>query len=151
MSLEAQLTETLKTAMRSKNRPLLNLVRMLKSKMTERVTKGGFTGEVNDALWLEVIMAYEKSQKKALIQYQDIGESASEQIAELTWEINELQTWLPTKATRDEIVIWVQEAIDSLGGKDGVHAGRVIGQVMKHHKDVVDASVVRDCVNEALA
>ena len=98
MSLESQLTETLKTAMRSKNRPLLNLVRMLKTKMTEKTTKGGFSGEVNDALWLEVIMAYEKSQKKALVQYQDIGDSASEQIAELQWEIEALQTWLPTKA-----------------------------------------------------
>ncbi len=151
MSLEAQLTETLKTAMRSKNRPLLNLVRMLKTKMTEKTTKGGFNGEVDDALWLEVIMAYEKSQKKALIQYEEIGEAASEQINELTWEINALQTWLPTKASREEIVEWVNEAIESLGGKDGVHAGRVIGQVMKHHKDVVDAAVVRDCVNEALA
>ena len=74
MSLEAQLTETLKTAMRSKNRPLLNLVRMLKTKMTEKTTKGGFSGEVDDALWLEVIMAYEKSQKKALLQYEEIGE-----------------------------------------------------------------------------
>lgn len=151
MSLDSQLTETLKTAMRSKNRPLLNLVRMLKTKMTEKTTKGGFSGEVDDALWLEVIMAYEKSQKKALIQYQDIGEAASEQVAELTWEIDQLQTWLPQKASREQIVIWVNEAIETLGGKEGVHAGRVIGQVMKLHKDVVDASVVRDCVTAALA
>ena len=151
MSLDSQLTETLKTAMRSKNRPLLNLVRMLKTKMTEKTTKGGFSGEVDDALWLEVIMAYEKSQKKALIQYQDIGEAASEQVAELSWEIDQLQTWLPQKASREQIVIWVNEAIETLGGKEGVHAGRVIGQVMKLHKDVVDASVVRDCVTAALA
>ena len=45
----------------------------------------------------------------------------------------------------------MNEAIEAVGGKDGVHAGRVIGQVMKQHKDVVDASVVRDCVTEALA
>ena len=48
-------------------------------------------------------------------------------------------------------MIWVNEAIETLGGKEGVHAGRVIGQVMKLHKDVVDASVVRDCVTAALA
>ena len=151
MSVELQLKETLKNAMRAKDRPLLNLVRMLKTKMTERTTKGGFDGVVDDALWLEVIMAYEKSQKKALSQYLEIGEAAREQIDELTWEINELQQWLPAKASRAQITTWVAEAIDALGGKDGVHAGRVIGQVMKHHKEVVDASVVRECVNEALA
>lgn len=151
MSLELQLKETLKNAMRAKDRPLLNLVRMLKTKMTERTTKGGFDGVVDDALWLEVIMAYEKSQKKALNQYTEIGEAASEQIDELTWEINQLQQWLPAKASREQIATWVAEAIESLGGNEGVHAGRIIGQVMKNHRDVVDAAIVRECVNEALA
>lgn len=151
MSLELQLKETLKNAMRAKDRPLLNLVRMLKTKMTERTTKGGFDGVVDDALWLEVIMAYEKSQKKALTQYTEIGEAARDQIDELNWEISQLQQWLPAKASREQIATWVAEAIEALGGHEGVHAGRVIGQVMKHHKDVVDATVVRECVTEALA
>ena len=151
MTIQSQMTETLKTAMRTKNRPLLNLVRMLKTKMTERTTKGGFSGEVDDALWLEVIAAYEKSQKKALIQYQDLGDSAAEQIQELTWEIEQLQTWLPEKASLDQINAWVAEAIASFGGKDGLHSGRVIGAVMKQHKDEVDAQMVRQSVEAALS
>ncbi len=151
MTLQTQMTETLKTAMRTKNRPLLNLVRMLKTKMTERTTKTGFSGEVTDALWLEVIAAYEKSQKKALIQYQELGDSAVDQVAELTWEIGQLQTWLPEKASETQVQAWVQEALDSFGGKEGLHAGRVIGHVMKNHKDEVDASMVRKCVEAALA
>ena len=151
MTIQNQMTETLKTAMRTKNRPLLNLVRMLKTKMTERTTKGGFSGEVDDGLWLEVIAAYEKSQKKALIQYQELGDSGLEQVQELTWEIEQLQTWLPEKASMEQVNDWVAVAIESLGGKDGLHAGRVIGAVMKEHKDVVDAQMVRQSVETALS
>tara|TARA_B100001758_G_C18316516_1_gene560816 strand:+ start:104 stop:559 length:456 start_codon:yes stop_codon:yes gene_type:complete len=151
MSIELQLKETLKSAMRAKNKPLLNLVRMLKTKMMERTTKGGFTGEVDDALWTEVIGAYEKSQKKALIQYQDLGDSAVDQVKELTWEIDQLQAWLPEKASLAQIQAWVAEAVESMGGKDGLHSGRVMGQVMKAHKDVADATMVRQCVEAALA
>ena len=151
MSIDSQLKETLKNAMRSKNKPLLNLVRMLKTKMMERTTKGGFDGEVNDALWIEVISVYEKSQRKALIQYQGLGESATEQVAELTWEVNELQTWLPAKASLEQVQTWVNEAVVSMGGKDGLHSGRVIGQVMKAHKGEAEATMVRECVAAALA
>ena len=151
MTLQNQMNETLKTAMRTKNRPLLNLVRMLKTKMTERTTKSGFSGEVTDVLWLEVIAAYEKSQKKALIQYEALGDTASDQVTELKWEIQQLQTWLPEKATEEQIRIWVNDIIEGLGGKVGLHSGQVIGQVMKRHKNEVDASVVRKCVEAALA
>ncbi len=151
MSIELQLKETLKSAMRAKNKPLLNLVRMLKTKMMERTTKGGFVGEVNDALWIDVIGVYEKSQKKALIQYQDLGDSAVEQVKELIWEIDQLQTWLPEKASLEEVQAWVAEAVEAMGGKEGLHSGRVIGQVMKGHKDVADAKMVRQCVEAALA
>lgn len=151
MTIENQLKETLKTAMRSKNKPLLNLVRMLKTKMMERTTKGGFDGQVDDALWIDVISVYEKSQRKALIQYQGLGDSALEQVKELTWEINELQTWLPAKASLEQVQTWVTEVVEAMGGKDGLHSGRVIGQVMKAHKGEAESTMVRECVEAALA
>ena len=151
MTIENQIKETLKAAMRSKNKPLLNLVRMLKTKMMERTTKGGFDGQVDDALWVDVISVYEKSQRKALIQYQGLGDSALEQVKELTWEINELQTWLPAKASLEQVQAWVAQAVEAMGGKDGLHSGRVIGQVMKAHKGEAESTMVRQCVEAALA
>ena len=55
MTIQQDIQATLKQAMRDKNRPLLNLVRMLKTKMMEQTTKSGFDSEVDDALWLKVI------------------------------------------------------------------------------------------------
>jgi hypothetical protein len=127
VTIEEQLKETLKSAMRNKDKALLNLVRMLKTKMMERTTKGGFSGEVDDALWVEVISVYEKSQKKALAQYEGLGEAGAEQATELAWEIEQLQQWLPTKASLEEVEGWVASVIFDLGGAEGLHAGRVIG------------------------
>ena len=40
----------LKESMFAKDQPMMNLVRMLKTKMMERRTAKGFSGEVNDAV-----------------------------------------------------------------------------------------------------
>jgi len=79
-----QLDEKLKESMRTKDQPMLNLVRMLKTKMMERRTAKGFSGEVNDALWIEVIGAYVKSLEKGIAEVRagarigDIGEAIEE-------------------------------------------------------------------------
>ena len=61
MAIQDEMTQQLKTAMRNKDKKMLNLVRMLKTKMTEKTTAPGFSGEVDDALWLGV--TYAKSRK----------------------------------------------------------------------------------------
>ncbi|HEX9819246.1 MAG TPA: hypothetical protein VGD07_06510, partial [Methylomirabilota bacterium] len=65
MSLEQTLTETLTRAIRDKDARTADVVRMLKSRLTERRTARGFTGQVDDALVLDVIGAYRKSLQKA--------------------------------------------------------------------------------------
>ena len=91
MSMEQKLTDTLKTAMRNRDKQMLGLVRMLKSKMTETTTKSGFNREVDDELWLEVIEAYARSQQKALTQYEEIGDAGQEHIDQLKWELEALK------------------------------------------------------------
>ena len=49
MSLEQTLTDTLTQAIRAKDTRTADVVRMLKSRLTERRTSKGFTGEVDDA------------------------------------------------------------------------------------------------------
>ena len=66
MSIKDQLNAKLKNAMKAKDQQTLNFVRMLKAKMTEKTTSKGFSGEVDDALWLGIIASYAKGQKKAL-------------------------------------------------------------------------------------
>ena len=151
MSLQERLDAELKTAMRARDKQMSGLIRMLKSKMTETTTKAGFKGEVNDALWIDVIGAYAKSLTKALAQIEAAGEAGAEHVEQLTWEIGALEAYLPQKADEATVRGWVQAAIDGLGGKDAANLGAVMGAVMKSHKADVDAGMVRQIVAELLA
>ncbi len=82
MGIGEQLTEQMKQAMRARDQPTLDLVRMLKSKMTERTTAKGFDGEVDDALWTAVIGAYAKSLRKAADQFRAVGDAGAEHAME---------------------------------------------------------------------
>jgi hypothetical protein len=151
MSIQDDLNTQMKAAMRAKDKQLLGLIRMLKSKMGEKTTSKNFSGEVNDALWLEVIASYAKSQKKALIQFEGIDRpEASEYVVQIQWELNTVAQWLPVKADEETVRLWVAEAVAGLGGP-GVHMGAVMGAVMKAHKSEVDPGMVRKLVEEALA
>ena len=150
--LSQQLDAKLKASMLAKDQPMMNLVRMLKTKMMERRTAKGFTGEVNDALWLEVIGAYVKSLEKGVAEFEKSNsDAAREQIASLKWEIAACQEWLPSKASEAQTQAWVDEAIAGLGGKEKAKIGAVMGAVMKGHKDDVDAALVKRLAEKSLA
>ena len=146
------LDEKLKESMRAKDQPMLDLVRMLKTKMMERRTAKGFSGEVNDGLWIEVIRAYVKSLEKGITEFEKANSDAAKaQITGLRWEIAACQAWLPRKADEGQTRAWIDEAIAGLGGKDKAKLGAVMGAVMKAHKDDVDAGVVKRMAEAALA
>ena len=148
MSIKDQLNSKMKTAMKAKDQRTLNFVRMLKAKMTEKTTSKGFSGDVDDALWLSVIASYAKGQKKALIQYENLeGDAAAAHVAQIQGEIDACDEWLPKKADEATARAWVEEAIAALGGP-GAHFGAVMGAVMKNHKDEVDPGMVRGLIEE---
>ncbi len=73
MPVEQQLTETLTAAIRAKDQRTAGVVRMLKTKITERRTAKGFAGAVDDAVVLDVIGAYRKQLQKAVAEYEKAG------------------------------------------------------------------------------
>lgn len=150
-SIEERLNERLKTAMRAKDQRTLNLLRMVKAKMTETLTAKGFSGEKNDALWVQVVEAYVKSQQKALEQYRQAGEAGREHAEQIEWEVANLQEYLPQKADAETVRGWVREVIEGLGGRDRAKTGQVMGAVLKAHKADADPALVRQIVDEELA
>lgn len=150
MGLGEQLNDRLKEAMRAKDQKMMSMIRMVKSRMQERTTAKGFTGEIDDALWQDVVETYAKSQKKALEQYTAIGAPAQEHIDQITWELNALQEFLPARADEATLRVWIQETIDGLGGAGKANIGRVMGAVMKAHKGEAEAADVRKLAEEML-
>ncbi|MGH7368175.1 MAG: GatB/YqeY domain-containing protein, partial [Candidatus Rokuibacteriota bacterium] len=95
MGLEQTLNDTLTQAIKAKDSRTADVVRMLKTKIQERRTAKGFAGQVDDALVLDVIGAYRKLLQKAVTEYDKAGERGAAQAAQLRFEIEFCERYLP--------------------------------------------------------
>lgn len=150
-SLEVQINDRMKEAMRGKDRKTSMLMRMIKSQVTEKVTSKNYKGEEGDELWFSVIESYVKSSKKNLKEYLDLGSAGAEHAEQVQWEIEALSCYLPQLADVAQTTIWVEEAIAELGGAEQANIGRVMGGVIKAHKGEVDPALVKSLAQSILS
>jgi len=150
MALAQQLDDTLKAAIKEKDTRTANVVRMLKTKLTERTTAKGFSGPVDDALVVDVIGAYRKQLQKAVAEYEKVGDRGAAQAAELRFEIAFCERYLPKGMDEAALRTRVAERLQALGISDAKQAGRVVGDVMKTHKGQVEAADVKRVAEELL-
>ena len=150
MSIEQDLDRQLKQALRDKDQPTLDVVRMIKSKVQERRTAKGFSGEVDDALLRDVIAAYKKQLQKAFEEYEKLGERGAAQVAQLRFEIAFCERFLPRGLDESAVRNLVLDRMKSLGITDPKQSGRLVGDIMKTHKGQVDAGDVKRIADEVL-
>jgi uncharacterized protein len=150
MSLEQTLNDTLTQAIRDRDGRVSDIIRMIKSRITERRTAKGFSGEVDDALVLDVIGAYRKSLQKALPDYEKAGERGQAQAAQLRFEIEFCERYLPRGMDDAALRALVRERLGVLGVTDAKQVGRVVGDVMKTHKGQVEAGDVKRVAEDLL-
>ena len=150
MALEQDLNDRLTQAIKSRDGRTADALRMLKSRLMERRTAKGFSGEVDDALVLDVIGAYKKQLQKAVAEYEKLGERGAPQVDQLRFEIGVCDRYLPRGLGDDEIRALVRERIGALGIADAKQVGRLVGDIMKSHKGQVEAGDVKRVAEELL-
>ncbi len=150
MPLEQQLNDTLKQAMKDKDQRTSDVVRMIKTKIMERRTAKGFSGQVDDALITDVIAAYKKQLQKAVEEFDKAGDRGKEQAEALRFEIQFCDRFLPKGLDPAALRTLVQERIGALGINDPKQVGRLVGDIMKSHKGQVDAGEVKKLAEELL-
>jgi uncharacterized protein YqeY len=150
MSVESDINERLKTAMRAKDARTADCIRMIKTKHMERRTAAGFKGPLDDNLWLDVIAAYQKQLRKSREEYAAVGERGAEAIGQIDFEIGFCAQFLPKAASDDETRAIVRETLARLGVSDAKQSGRVVGEVMKMHKGKLEPATVKRMVEEEL-
>jgi len=150
MSLEQELTDRLTQAIKTKDAPTADVVRMIKTRVQERRTAKDFSGTINDAVVLEVIGAYRKLLQKAIAEYEKLGERGAEQAAKLRFEIGFCESYLPKGLDEAAVRALVQERIRTLGIADAKQVGRLVGDIMKTHKGQVEAADVKRMAEEML-
>ncbi len=151
MSIETQLGDLLKDAMRAKDAQTADCIRMIKTKHMERRTAAGFKGPLDDNLWLDVITAYQKQLRKAREEYVAVGARGADALPQIDFEIGFCARFLPKAASDDEVRAAVREALVRMGASDPKMAGRVMGEIMKANKGKFDPGAVKRIVDEELA
>ncbi len=150
MGLEEQLGDMLKQAMRDKDQPTLDTLRMIKTKIMERRTAKGFSGTVDDALVLDVIGSYRKQLQKGLEEFVAAGDRGKEQADQLRFEISFCERFLPKGMDDNALRALVKERAAALKLTDPKMAGRLVGDIMKSHKGQVEAGDVKRIAEEVL-
>ena len=150
MALEQELNERLTRAIKGRDPQTADTLRMVKSRLQERRTAKGFSGQVDDALVLDVIGAYRKQLQKAIAEYDKLGERGAAQAAQLRFEQEFCEGYLPKGIDEAAVRGLVKERLATLGIADTKQIGRLIGDIMKTHKGQVEAGDIKRIAEELL-
>jgi len=149
MTTAEQLKQDQLAAMRSKDKATLNAIRSVQAEVATAKAAPGFSGDVDDDLYVRTITTYVKRITKSRTEYEAMGERGGEQAAMLSFEIDYLDKYLPT--TLDEVATaeLVSGTIAELGADADTPMGKVIGAVMRSGESL-DGALVNKLVREQL-
>jgi uncharacterized protein len=150
MSIETQISDLLKEAMRTRDQRTKDVLAMIKTKHMERRTAAGFKGPLDDALWVDVIGAYQKQLRKARDEYAALGDKGAEHLPQLDFEIAFCARFLPQLAGEPEVRAAVKDLLARQPATDPKQAGRLMGEIMKTNKGKFDPAMVKKIVEEEL-
>jgi len=149
MSLQQQIKDSIKDAMKAREEVKLSVLRSLSSAFTnELVAKGRKpVDELSDEEALAVITRASKQRKDSIDQFEKGGrpELAESEKAELAV----IEAFLPTLMSEDEIKVVVAAKKVELNATDKSKIGMFVGAVMKDLKGKADGALVKKVVEES--
>ena len=150
MTVREQIEAKLRQARLAKDEPTKNVIGMLKSKVLLEL-KSGSGVEESDALWLATIASYVKQLKKTIAEFEKLGDRAKEQLDEARFELGFCEQFLPKKLDEAGTEKIVREVAAANNITDPKQVGKLVGQVMKSHKDDIDADLLKQVAARVLA
>lgn len=150
MTIAEQIKASLRQARLDKDERTKNVIGMLKAKLTNEL-KSGKGLEESDDLWLKVLASYAKELGKSMDKYRELGERGAEPLAEAQFELDFCQRFLPTKLDEAQTEVLVKKVAADNGISDPKEVGKLMGLIMKSHRDEVDGNLVRQVAQRILA
>lgn len=147
MSLEKQLEDDLKNAMKAKDAQSLLVLRAVKTAITNyKIQKK--TESLSDSEILDIVQKQAKQRKESMDSFEKAGRDDLYDKEKQEYEI--LAKYLPEQMSEDEIRQIVKTAIDKTGAASKADIGLVMKEIMPQVKGKADGKVVNGVVQSLL-
>jgi len=148
MSLQKQVMDKLKDAMKAKDSVALESLRAIKSAILLAQTESGAKEDLSEELELKILQKLVKQRKDSAILYKEQGRDDLAQ-PELD-QVAIIEQFLPEALSEDEIEKVVLATIQSLGASGMKDMGRVMGVVSKELAGQADGKTISTIVKKSL-
>jgi len=138
MSLKAQITEDMKTAMRAGDKDRLAIVRLILSAIKQREVDERI--QLDDAQCLAVIEKMVKQRRESIAQFETGGRA--DLVAKETAELNALTAYLPAALSEAELDALISESIAATGAASIKDMGKVMNLVKSKAAGRADMAAV---------
>ncbi len=146
-ALKQRLTEDMKAAMRSKDKPRLGVVRLVLAAIKQREVDERI--DLDDAQVLAVLDKMVKQRRDSVKQFEDAGRQ--ELADQESYEINVLQEYLPAALDEAELDALIVAAIDSAGAESMKDMGKVMAVLKPQVQGRADMGAVSQKIKQRLA
>jgi len=147
MSLKAQLTDDMKTAMKAGDKGRLGVIRLINAAIKQKEVDERV--EMTDERVLAVLEKMMKQRKDSIQQYQAAGR---DDLAEIEiFESGIIQDYLPQPLSQEQIQTMIAQAIAETGANGPQAMGKVIAALKPLMAGRADMGVVSGLIKNALA
>ena len=146
MSLKAQITEDMKTAMRAKDSARLGTIRLLQAAMKQKEVDERI--ELDDAAIIAIVDKLLKQRKDSIAAYEAANRQDLADVEKA--EIEVLKVYLPARMNEAEITAAVHTIVAELGASGPADMGKVMGKVKAVLAGKADMGLVSAAVKAAL-
>lgn len=146
MTLQEQLMQDMKTAMKQKERIRLSTIRQIRSSIKNREIELG--KELNDEEVLKVISTLVKQHKESIEQFSKGGRD--ELVKKEQAELAVLESYLPQQMSEADVTALVKEAIETVGATSMKDIGKVMKYIMPKTQGRADGKMINQLVKNHL-
>lgn len=152
MAIKDDIDARQKQARRDRDEATLNIIGMLKNRVLTEL-KSGSGAQEDDALWLAVINSYVKQLRKSIPDFEKAGERAKAALIEVEFELKFCEQFLPSRLDEAATEALVRKLVaeHDLLAQGAKATGRLMGLLMKEHKDALDGDITKAVVGRVLA
>ena len=146
MSLKAQITEDMKTAMRAKDSARLSTIRLLQAAMKQKEVDERI--ELDDAAIIAIVDKLIKQRKDSVAAYEAANRTDLADVEKAEMEV--LKVYLPERMSEAEITAAGEAIVAELGASGPGDMGKVMGKVKAQLAGKADMGLVSAAVKAAL-